>query len=150
MTGDHDAASTVGRQAGLGEPGQAKGRLRPAELVTRFCGEEARGLRSDPGTVQESGYKVNRGWCGFNGTRSDDPLISGFDDGYEFMGALAERGWRELPAKGDWPLVVYMAWVDPVSAKRALAEYCEADLTVWEFDTEEAFKRVYATLRDCP
>jgi hypothetical protein len=142
--GDHDMLSAVaGEQAKL-EP------LPPEKLIERFCGDEARGLRADPGVVtKDDGTRVGTGWCGFNGTRSDDPLVAGFDDGYDFMGALQDRGWNALASKGDWPLVVYLQW-RAVAGEYALVEYCEADITVWVFPNAEAMTAHHKTLRDCP
>jgi hypothetical protein len=136
---DHDAASVVGQMAGLGDELRPPPKpVPPGRLIAAFCGNEANGVAT--------------GFCGYNGT-GGDTLTSGFDDGYSFLGWLQERGWRSLHAKGDWPYLVYMAWTGPtegVGEVLAIAEYCEADLTVWTFETRDELKAHYASLKDCP
>lgn len=136
---DHDAASVVARLAGMGE---AKAPLPPQELIERFCGDSAPGSRT--GTAVKDGMTVSKGFCGFTGS-------SGYDDGYGFMGDLLDRGWGELPGKGDWPYLVYLAWLPKgPEDKHAIAEYIEGDLTVWVFDSIEIANRHYAGLKNIP
>jgi hypothetical protein len=141
------AADNVARLAGLTEPQTP---VPPSVLIARFCtpGPQLEGLVSRAGTSVEDGITVSRGYCGYLGGRGDY-LTTGFDDGYCFMSYLGDRGWLDLPAKGDWPYVVYLRW--PADEEReALCEYCEADLTVWQFDTHAAAAAFYAGLRDAP
>jgi hypothetical protein len=146
----YDVASIVGRMAGLDESTRTP--VTPEQLVAHFCTPAvAQGLIADPGTrTNAKGIIVSRGFCAYNGQRSDDPFVSGFDDGYDFMGNLEASGWRVLAAKGDWPLVVYMRWPASGDTKEAIAEYREGDLTVWQFENHEQAKTFYASLRDCP
>lgn len=76
--------------------------------------------------------------------------MTGFDDGYDFMGNMQAAGWRPLTSKGDWPLVVYMRWPATTDTKEAIAEYLEGDLTVWQFENHEQAKQFFTTLRNCP
>jgi hypothetical protein len=144
----YDVASVVGQIAGLDEATHKP--VTPAELVERFCtAEAAQGLVADPGTrTNDQGIIVSSGFCGYNGVRSDDSFVSGFDDGYDFMGNLEAAGWRPLTGKGDWPLAVYMRWRATTDTKGAIAEYVEGDLTVWQFENHEQAKRFYTTLRN--
>jgi hypothetical protein len=146
----YDAASIVGQMAGL-DPSTGTP-VTPEQLAASFCRPAvAQGLIADPGTrTTPEGTVVSRGFCGYNGQRSDDFLVSGFDDGYDFMGNLESTGWRALAAKGDWPYIVYMRWPATTDTKEAIAEYCEGDLTVWQFENHQQAKTFYATLRDCP
>lgn len=146
----YDVASVVGGMCGLDE--SARRLVTPAQLVERFCtAEVAGGLRADPGTsTNAEGMVTSRGFCGCNGARSDDPFVAGFDDGYDFMGNMEAAGWRALASKGDWPLVVYMRWPATTDTKEAIAEYLEADLTVWQFENHEQAKQFFTTLRACP
>lgn len=142
----YDAASVVGQMAGLTEP--AKTEVTPAQLIERFCDASLTGdLVAQAGTTTENGATVSRGHCGYIGGRGDS-MLTGFDDGYDWMGYLGDRGWKDLPGKGDWPYVVYMAYKS--REPYAIAEYCEADLTVWTFETGEAAQAFYKGLRDCP
>jgi hypothetical protein len=146
----YDAASIVGQMAGLDQsPGTP---VTPEQLAARFCTmAAAQGLRADPGTSTDAkGTVISRGFCGYTGESSDDFLVSGFDDGYDFMGNLEASGWRALASKGDWPYVVYMRWPARADTREAIAEYCEGDLTVWQFETHQQAKALYAALRDCP
>jgi hypothetical protein len=149
MSGEHDAASVAGSMAGLGGEAPPE-QVDPAKLIERFCGDEARGLAADPGTTERAdGVKVSRGWCGYSGNGSHDPIEAGFDEGYDFMGTLRERGWKEMSAKGDWPYVVYMQWLGR-PGEFVIAEYCEADLTIWVFPSAESMRTHYEGLKDCP
>lgn len=133
---EHDTASVV---AGLASEGERKSPLTPAQLVKRFCDESLGGdLVAWAGTRREGDKTTSHGFAGFDGRQ-------GYDDGYDFMGDLMERGWRALPDKGDWPLVVYIAYVRK-GGPFAIAEYCEGDLSVWEFETLEGTKAFYATI----
>lgn len=166
---EHDAASNVARLAGLGE---AKAPIPPSALIARFCADttaiqravdtaanmtEAReaASRIDVGPAvakrnEGRGFTQYHGFCGYSGGRGDDPMVTGFDDGYTFMGHLGEHGWRDLPAKGDWPYVVWMRWPASDDEPETLAEYCEADLSVWQFDSHDAARRFYASINDAP
>jgi hypothetical protein len=127
----HDAASVEDRRAVLP----------PAGLIERFALAPTEASDGSP-----EGTRTWRGFCGFDGR-------SGFDDGYAFMADLLDRGWRPLPAKGDWPYLVYVTWVEvlgPDLKTYAIAEYCEGDLVVWLFPSRDAAKTYYASLRDCP
>ena len=122
MTDDgHDAASVIGQMAGLGADKPKPVRVTPANLIGRFC--------TDRG-VTKNGDKIAIGHCGYMGGRGDGMAV-GFDDGYDFMGYLDERGWKSLPEFGDWPYVVWLVWAR--EGELALAQYCEGDLTVWNF-----------------
>ncbi len=144
----YDVASIVGQMAGLDESTHEP--VTPAQLVERFCtAEAAQGLVADPGTgTNAEGIITSRGFCGYNGARSADSFVTGFDDGYDFMGNLEAARWRSLTAKGDWPLVVYMRWPAITDTKEAIAEYLEGDLTVWQFENHEQAERFYTTLRN--
>lgn len=137
---EHDAASVVGGMAGLVE-GPPKKKVTPERLIQRFCGQPSKA----------DGVTTYRGHCGYTGG-SGDSMKVGFDDGYDFMGYLSERGWRAMPAKGDWPYVVYMVWPGGAGEGKTpiLVEYLEADFTLWEFETHDSAKAHYAGLRDCP
>lgn len=149
MSGEHDVTSVVGQMAGLsGDTSGERSLWPPDKLVRRFCGSEASGLVARPGTVTEDGIAKSSGWCGFTGARSDNALVSGFDDGYDFMGAMAQHGWSPISEKGDWPYVVCLKWNG--AGVHALAEYCEADLTIWVCDTPELARSVYDGMRDIP
>lgn len=146
--GDYDAASIVGQMAGLsGADANPPEKVTPDQLVEAFCGQSAAGLAADPGVTETDGVKTARGWCGYRGGRGDS-LKVGFDDGYDFMGYLSERGWLPLPAKGDWPYVVYM--LTKQEGSYAVAEYCEADLVVTMLPTKEQAAAFYAGLREAP
>jgi hypothetical protein len=141
--GEYDAASVVGQQAGRTTPEK---KVTPEDLILRFCTNVDEGLVASPGVTVERRKTTARGHCGYMGGRGDS-LVTGFDDGYDWMGYLCDRGWKPLPGKGDWPYVVYLAWRD---GEYAIAEYCEADLTVWRFESAEAAQEHYRGLRDCP
>lgn len=146
--GEHDATSIVGQLAGITNEAAKLAAVTPAELIGRFCNEQARGLVADPGSkVGEDGTETARGHCGYCGGRGDS-IVTGFDDGYDFMGYLSDRGWKPIAAKGDWPYVVYMTY-DP-REPYAIAEYCEGDLTVWTFANVETARAHLRGLRDCP
>jgi hypothetical protein len=127
----HDAASIVARIAGLDTT--APTTVTPAQLVERFCDPTRR-------TVEE-GVVIDRGFCGFDGSR-------GFDDGYDFMGYLDGRtGWRCLSEVGDWPHH-FFATRHPSGdeARWTIIEYCEADLVVRRFDSQQRARAFYDTL----
>jgi hypothetical protein len=146
--GEHDAASIVGQLAGLGKADDKQPeKVTPDQLIEAFCGDGAAGLVADAGVTENEGVRTARGWCGYRGGRGDS-LAVGFDDGYDFMGYLGERGWRPLAAKGDWPYVVYM--LTEHEGSYAVAEYCEADLTVTVLPTKEQTSTFYKSLRDAP
>lgn len=143
--GDFDAAAIVGQVCGHSRSDPpVPAPVEPAKLVKAFCGDAA-GNVPDSGTTEVEGVKTSRGWCGFRGGQGDS-LEVGFDDGYDFMGYLQEHGWKALPAKGDWPFVVYVARIS--GETYAIAEYCETDLTVWQFASEAHMKEFYGGLRD--
>lgn len=160
---EHDATSVIGQIAGL-TTGDKPKRVPPSALIARFCNQAAAaGLTTAHGPRRESASNMNvsHGFCGFLGGKGDS-MVTGFDEGYSFMGYLEEHGWRVLPAKGDWPYVIYMRWM-PVPANlgdvvvtalpgepETLIEYCEADLTVWQFDAYTDLLKFYATLRNIP
>jgi hypothetical protein len=146
--GEYDAASIVGQIAGLGnsEARQAD-KVTPDQLIEAFCDGGAAGLVADAGVKEKDGIKTARGFCGYRGGRGDS-LAVGFDDGYDFMGYLGERGWRPLASKGDWPYVVYL--LTEHDGSYAIAEYCEADLTVTVLPTKEQTATFYDGLRDAP
>ena len=161
----YDATSLAAQLAGATEP--AKERVTPEQLIARFCAETSnlQALVAEAGTTAEAwaaikdvdpgepkleqrdGYTVARGQCGYVGGRGDS-MVDGFDDGYDFMGYLGDRGWAALHEKGDWPYVVYLAYAP--REPYAIVEYCEADLTVWTFDSGEAAQAFYRTLKDAP
>jgi hypothetical protein len=136
---DHDATTVVGQLAGT-DGGEQAEPITPERLIGRFC--------SSPVRHEGDAFSKAIGFCGYNGHNVDDAFLSGFDDGYDFMGHLGDRGWQPLHAKGDWPYVVYMAY--RAREPYAIAEYCEADLTVWTFDSGEAAQAFYRELRDAP
>ena len=146
----YDAAAVVGQTAGLTSPAEP---VPPERLIEAFCTNQPH-IASYVGDVGRTTVKervtINRGFCGYNGARNDDSLVTGFDDGYDFMGYLQDRGWRPLPAKGDWPYVVYLRWVprDGDGTSPAIVEYCEADFTIWTFATPGDAQAHYGTLRD--
>ena len=144
--GDHDYASLAGQLAGTSAG--AMETVTPERLIARFCDASLSGdLVAEAGTADQPYGTVSRGHCGYIGGRGDSIAV-GFDDGYDFMGYLGERGWSPLPAKGDWPYVVYLAY--KARAPYAIAEYCEADLTVWTFKTGEDAQAFYKSLSDAP
>lgn len=118
----------------------------PTRLVERFCHEP---IVSAQGAPDETGVTGHRGFCGVTLLGPRDPMISGFDEGYDLLNYLSERGWRPLPSKGDWPYLVYLKWVRS-GEKVAIAEYCEGDLAVRVFDDPELAARHYAGLPDIP
>lgn len=136
--GEYDAASVVAQLSDLTAPQDAVG---PERLVQSFFGDGA--------PEAKEGMSVYRGFCGYRGGTGDS-LETGFDEGYDYLGYLADRGWRPLPEKGNWPYVVYLLWPVRDGGSAAIAEYCEGDLTVWVFDTPDAAKRHYASLEDAP
>lgn len=164
----HDAASIVGRMAGLGDQ-EPKPPVTPSQLVQRFCAdtsamraaaagdasaaevrERLKDMSPDPPVGDRSDAKSltrYRGFCGYMGGRGD-MMVTGFDDGYTFMGYLGERGWRDLPRKGDWPYVVYLRWPARDDEPETIIEYCEADLTVWQFDNHDAAVAFYNTIKE--
>ncbi len=124
--------------------GSENSSITPEQLIEQFCDDRACGLRPDPGTTeQENGMRVSRGWCGYIGGRGDY-LTVGFDDGYSFMDYLAERGWVPVHDRGTWPYVVYCVWCS--GDLRAIVEYCEGDLTLWEFPDEAKAREFADTL----
>jgi hypothetical protein len=146
--GDYDAASIVGQLAGLGNSGDKRpDTVTPDQLIEAFCGDGAAGLVADAGVTEKDGVKTARGWCGYRGGRGDS-LAVGFDDGYDFMGYLEERGWRALAAKGDWPYLVYLGTAQ--DGVYAVAEYHETDLTVTVLPTSEQATTFYKGLRNAP
>lgn len=164
-----DAASIVGRMAGLGAEDPPPAPVPPSALVARFCGDTGAMMRKaeEAGSTAEArdmlkdmspdapkgarsdakGYTRFKGFCGYGGGRGD-MLVTGFDDGYSFMGYLGERGWRSLHAKGDWPYVVWMRWPGSDGEPETLIEYCEADLGVWQFDNHEAAVKFYNSIKE--
>lgn len=114
--------------------------IAPEALAAQFCGdwrEEADGTRTASG------------FCGFTGGRGHGfDGHCGYDDGYEWMSDLLGRGWRPLPEKGDWPYLVYLSWPSAPGGRPAIAEYCEADLTIWTFPDVAAAKLHYRGLKD--
>jgi hypothetical protein len=142
MPGEYDAASIVGQQAGMDTP---KEPLPPAKLIERFGGLTPDDPHLGTGTARRTAdcqFKVHHaGYCG-----SGHP--QGYDDGYDFMGDLCARGWRDMASKGDWPFVVYVWWNK--DGDYAVAEYCEQDLNVWTFRSVEQARAFVRTLKDCP
>lgn len=165
----HDAASIVGQMLGLGDQSApTPERVPPSALITRFCADTSamRAAVADAGSTaeamaklkdmepgaavahrDEAGLTMYRGHCGYSGGRGDR-LATGFDDGYDFMGYLTEHGWRALSSKGNWPYVVWLRWPALDGEPETMIEYCEADLTVHQFDTHEAARAFYAGIRD--
>lgn len=144
----HDTTSSASQGTRLEDTEKPGDLVLPAQLVARFCGEAARGIRADPGTSTEGGITTSRGFCGYIGGRGDG-MVTGFDEGYDWMDYLFSRGWRPLAEKGDWPFRIYMLWRHK-GQKTVIAEYVEGDLTIWEFATPELMKTHYAGLSDCP
>lgn len=142
MSGQHDAASVVGAMSGLGSTGRGQGDkpVSPTDLAGRFCTER------QPEVDAERGITTYKGWCGYTGARGTDPMRVGFDDGYDFLGGMADRGWTPISEKGSWPLVVFMRWGR--NGENAIAEYCEADVTIYVYDSEAAMRQHYTELRD--
>ncbi|MBJ7469703.1 MAG: hypothetical protein JHD16_00295 [Solirubrobacteraceae bacterium] len=138
----HDATSIVAQIAGLSTSRATP--ITAAQLVDRFCsgadteylGRPACCHRRDDTIAAD----IDDGFCGYSGGRGDE-LVTGFDDGYAFMGYLADRGWRSLPSLGDWPYVVYLVRRGSDREQPALVRYVEADLTVWRFDTVDDLRR---------
>lgn len=148
----HDAASNVARIAGLGAGDPPKAKVPPSALIARFCTDVPEGLVSSahgPRRDDKTDAMVSHGFCGYSGG-SGDLMVTGFDDGYTFMGHLGERGWRDLADKGDWPYVVFMRWPASDGEPETIIEYCEADLSVWQFDTHDAAVAFYRSIRDQP
>jgi hypothetical protein len=145
--GSHDAASVAMQLADV-STGPAQEPVTPERLVEWFCDPSLSGdLVANAGTTDRPDGTVSRGHCGYVGGRGDS-MVVGFDDGYDFMGYLGERGWQPLPAKSDWPYVVYLAYTP--REPYAIAQYCEADLTVWTFTTGEAAQAFYKAIEDVP
>lgn len=110
--------------------------LGPEKLIRRFCKPAATGLAAESDTATDGSKTVSQGWCGYIGGNGD-PMLVGFQDGYEFMGYLADRGWIGVHDKGNWPYVIYLVWRH--QGEVAIIEYCEGDLTLWQFaDLAEA------------
>jgi hypothetical protein len=149
MTPPHgyDAAAVAAQLAGMSEPSTQQ-LVTPGQLIERFCNPSLSGdLVAEAGTTETPDGAVSRGHCGYIGGRGDSMAV-GFDDGYDFMGYLSDRGWGPLPAKGDWPYVVYLAYKP--REPYAIVEYCEADLTVWRFKTGKEAQAFYKSLKDAP
>lgn len=122
-------ADVAGAVAELGPQAE---RLTPEALCERFCGS--------PDSELPAGMTMRRrGFCGWTGQGS-----LGYDDGYYFMEDLTTRGWRPLASKGDWPYVVYMIYP---GERPTIAEYCEADLSVWSFASVADAKAFVGTLK---
>jgi hypothetical protein len=129
--GEYDAASVVGRMAGLpdSEP----------DPRTALPATAARMVELFATTERESAHEGVRRHTGFLGY----PFA---DDGYDVMGKLP-AAWRVVPALGDWPY--YVVWAHP--RDRALMVYIEGDLTIEVADTDAAWaalKRRAATDHD--
>lgn len=136
--GEHDATSVVGQMGELDAARAARPeRVTPEQLVGRFCGARER----------VNNVETSSGHCGYVGGRGDG-MVVGFDDGYDFMGFPTDRGWGPLPAKGDWPYVVYLAY--RAREPYAIVEYCEGDLAVWVFESGAAAQAFYKSLTDAP
>lgn len=146
----YDAASIVGQAAGL-ERTDPQAPITAAQLVKRFCsgadaeylGRPASSRRRD----DDARADIAEGFCGYVGGHGDN-LITGYDDGYTFMGHLSAHGWRPLADLGDWPYVVYLFRNGQNDERPTLARYLEADLTVWEFDDLQAAKAFIAQVAD--
>ena len=146
----YDAASVVARLASLIPDAPASEFVTPEQLVSHFCltvlepcsrSHGWQPLKGRPGTRRATGF------CGFSGGRSDQ-LETGFDDGYDYMGYLDERGWRALDGIGDWPYNVWLFWPARDGQPTALAQYIEGDLTVWQFETLEDAQAFLGSLPD--
>lgn len=144
MSGDYDAASIVGQLSGLEAQPATRVLVPPSELAERFCTDGWKPWR-------ERGVEVTSGFCGVV-SMDRDPMRGGFDEGYSWMGFLSGKGWRPLAAKGDWPYVVYMLWParEGDQEQAAIAEYCEADLTIWRCADPLALHSLYDGLRAAP
>lgn len=117
-------------------------RVTPDALVEAFC----------PRVEGDSEVTTASGFCGFTGGKGHGFEGGvGYDDGYDFLADLTApgRGWAPVPEKGDWPYVVVIAYPAKPPDVPALAQYCEADLTVWR-GPALALKAIYRDLRDCP
>lgn len=136
---EHDALSVIGQLAGLGEGTPAPEPITPEQLIEAFCTGRDSHYSGNLGwhDIDAEGNAVYRGFCGYNGRRdTQDSLLTGFDDGYDFMGHLQERGWAADSRMGEWPYVVFLHLRTP--GRFVTVSYCEADLTVTEFPTREA------------
>lgn len=141
----HDYTSVAAQIAGVGDNIQRPD-ITPEQLVTAFCAGRDAGYSGSTGSTgrdETINAAVSRGFCGYNGRRdTNDNLLTGVDDGYEFMGWLEEHGWFAMHEKGDWPYVVYL------HQGLAVVEYCEADFTLWVFDTQAAKTKFVQKLRN--
>lgn len=111
-------------------PPKAPPKLVTPELLARRFGTE--GSRRD----DAARMTVHTGFCGLLVIGARDRMISGFDDGYDFMGYLEERGWHALASKGNWPYVVYLTYQP--REPYAVASYCECDFTLYVYDDAAA------------
>lgn len=143
--------------AALGVVGLSASPLPPEALIEAYCqtppGEHF-AARYGTKTI-ENDVERSTGFCGFLGYLDVEGarVAYGFDDGYSFIGALEEGGWKALASKGDWPYLVYMLWRPTADSDRfAIAEYCEGDLTVWVFGHmagDRGLQEFYRSLKEC-
>jgi len=134
---EHDAASVVAGMAGLTADRPPAEKFTPQQLVQRFCGQPE----------SQDGTTTYLGSCAYMGGTGSGIEV-GFDEGYEFMGCLQERGWSPLASKGDWPYVIHMRWGG--AGVHAIATYVEGDLTVKVFASHIPAKAYFDSLEDCP
>jgi hypothetical protein len=75
----------------------------------------------------------------------------GYEEGYGFMEALGDGGWRIMPEYGDWPYVIYMWWAPRESDNRpCIAHYCEGDFGIEAFDSVASARAASKDLTPAP
>lgn len=127
-------------------PDPTAAELTPATLIERYCGPE----------LESSWHHEKRDhseW--FAGAASYAMCCGleheGYDDGYEFMYALENGGWRPMAEYGDWPYVVYLWWPAlPSDPRYCIAHYCEGDFGIEVFDSSAAALAGVKQLRPAP
>lgn len=145
---EHDATSIIGQMAGMAPVAHSAATVE--QLVERFCsgsdadysGCSACVPRRDDNLAAD----IYDGFCGYVGGEGDE-LVTGFDDGYAFMGYLADRGWHPLNEVGQWPYVVYLMRFGEGDELPAVVSYTEADLRVMRFDSLDDLRRYVVGLR---
>ena len=124
----YDATRVFALLAGIAKPSR---QLTPVQLIETYCTPR----------LPRPGAELYAGFAGWDGER-------GFGDGYDYMGALLDGGWHAIPGVGEWPYLSYMAWLaladDP---GYYVARYCEGDLEIEAFASEQGFNGRLRALR---
>jgi hypothetical protein len=120
--------------------------LTPAILIERYCKP----------TMESSWHRETREhseWFagGISYAMCCGLEHEGYDEGYEYMYALIEGGWRMMSEFGDWPYVIYLYWPAQESYdKPCIAHYCEGDFGIEVFDSIHSLRAALKDLRPAP